>query len=82
MDKHHEVKIFIDKQPKESPNPTTGHALYVLGNIDPTQYDLYREAKHGDDELIKDDASEIHLHEGERFFSSPKKINPGVHTWR
>jgi hypothetical protein len=39
MEKHHEVKIFIDKEPKESPNPTTGHALYVLGHIDPTNYD-------------------------------------------
>jgi hypothetical protein len=77
MEKH-EVKIFIDKVPKESPNPTTGHALYVLGNIDAQAYDLYRETRHGDDELIKDDGTQVHLHEGEHFFSSPKKINPGA----
>jgi len=75
----HEVKIFIDKQPKESPNPTTGHALYILGSIDSQNYDLYRETHHGgDDELIKDDATPIELHEGDHFFSSPKKINPGA----
>ena len=77
MEKH-EVRIFIDKQPKESPTPTTGHALYVLGKIDSQTYDLYKETHHGDDELIKDDGTEIHLKDGEHFFSSPKKINPGA----
>ena len=27
----HEVKIFIDQQSHHSPNPTTGAALYALG---------------------------------------------------
>ena len=77
MEKHEE-KIFIDKKHLESPTPTTGHALYVLGKIDSQTYDLYRETHHGDDELIKDDGAAITLKDGEHFFSSPKKINPGA----
>jgi hypothetical protein len=73
-----QVKIFIDKQHLESPTPTTGHALYVLGKIDAQNYDLYRETHHGDDELIKDDGTQVQLKDGEHFFSSPKKINPGA----
>lgn len=73
-----EVEIFIDKKPKRSVTPTTGHHLYVLGGIDPQNYDLYLETHHGDDQLIKDDGTEIHLKNGEHFFSSPKKINPGA----
>jgi len=73
-----EARIFIDKQPKESPEQTTGHALYVLGNIDSQNYDLYRETHHGDDELIKDDATPVSVKNGDHFFSSPKKINPGA----
>ena len=77
MDKQ-EVTILIDKKAKKSPNPTTGHALYVLGDIDSQNYDLYRETAHGDDELIKDDGTQVQLKDGEHFFSSPKKINPGA----
>lgn len=73
-----EVEIFIDKQHKKSATPTTGHDLYVLGGIDSQNYDLYRETHHGDDELIKDDGTQIDLKNGEHFFSSPKKINPGT----
>jgi hypothetical protein len=32
--KHH-VRIHIDQQPYESPNPTTGEALYALGSVKP-----------------------------------------------
>ena len=31
----HEVKIFIDQRAHHSPNPTTGAALYALGNVKP-----------------------------------------------
>jgi hypothetical protein len=31
----HGVKIFIDQQAYHSPNPTTGAALYALGNVQP-----------------------------------------------
>lgn len=78
MEKHHLVRIFIDNKPKESPNPTTGHALYELGGINPQEYDLYEEVPHGEDKLIPNDSKEAHVHEGEHFFSVPKKINPGA----
>jgi len=73
-----EVVIFIDDKEKKSPNPTTGHALYVLGAVDPQTYDLFRETHgKGDDELIPDTDSRIELKEGERFFSLKKKLKPG-----
>ena len=36
------VRIHIDQEPHESPNPTTGEALYVLGRV-PPGLELYRE---------------------------------------
>jgi hypothetical protein len=74
----HDVTIIVDKKEHKSPNPTTGHALYVLGGIDPTVYDLFRET-HGkdDDELISDDAKPVDLKDGDHFFSLKKKLNPG-----
>jgi hypothetical protein len=76
---HTEVTIIIDKKEKKSPNPTTGHALYVLGGVDPQTYDLFRETHgKGDDELIKDDPSPIELKNGDHFFSLKKKLNPGA----
>jgi hypothetical protein len=74
----HEVTIIIDKKEYKSPNPTTGHALYVLGGIDPKVYDLFLETHgKGDDELIPDDAKPIELKDGDHFFSLKKKLNPG-----
>ena len=36
MENHkHEVRIHIDQKPYESPNPTTGEALYKLGHVQP-----------------------------------------------
>jgi hypothetical protein len=73
-----EVTIIIDKKEKKSPNSTTGHALYVLGGIDPQTYDLFRETHgKGDDELIADDATPVTLKDGDHFFSLKKKLNPG-----
>lgn len=75
---HHRVEIFIDKKRYESPNPTTGAALYKLGGVDPNAYDLYREVHgKGDDEPIPDSNKEIHLKNGEHFFTVQKKLNPG-----
>jgi hypothetical protein len=74
----HDVTIIIDKKEYKSPNPTTGHALYVLGGIDPKVYDLFRETHgKGDDELIPDDRTPIELKNGDHFFSLKKKLNPG-----
>jgi len=72
------VSIIIDGKEKKSPNPTTGSALYVLGQIDPNKYDLFRETHgHGDDELIQNNNTPLELHDGDHFFSAQKKLNPG-----
>lgn len=72
------VSIHIDGKEKKAPNPTTGSALYVLGQIDPNKYDLFRETHgQGDDELIQNNNTPVELHEGDHFFSAQKKLNPG-----
>ncbi len=72
------VSIHIDGKEKKSPNPTTGSALYALGQIDPNAYDLFRETHgHSDDELIQNNNAPVELHEGDHFFSVQKKLNPG-----
>lgn len=74
---HTTVNIIIDKKHVTSPNPTTGHTLYVLGNV-PANYDLYRELHgKGDDELIPNDATAVELKNGDHFFSSKQSLNPG-----
>jgi len=67
----HPVRIHIDEKPYESPNPTTGEALYKLGHVQPG-YDLFREVR-GDkeDAVVEDDAEPIHLREDEHFHSGP-----------
>ncbi len=39
---HHEVRIHIDQTRHQSPNPTTGSALYALGMVKPG-FELFRE---------------------------------------
>lgn len=74
---HTTVNIIIDTKHHASPDPTTGHALYVLGAV-PAGFDLYREVHgQGDDELIPNDATTITLKEGDHFFSSKQSLNPG-----
>jgi hypothetical protein len=65
----HEVRIHIDRHPYESPNPTTGAALYALGKVS-AGFQLYREAQ-GDqeDEPIHDDNEKEHLTVDEHFYS-------------
>ena len=69
----HEVRIHIDRHPYESPNPTTGLALYELGKV-PHGHQLYREA-HGDqeDEPIYRDHEHEHLRLDEHFYSVEKR---------
>jgi hypothetical protein len=72
-----EVHILIDRKEYTSPNPTTGHALYILGNV-PQGYVLFRETHgRGDDELIQDTSVVITLHEGEKFYTAQSTLNPG-----
>ena len=76
---HHKmVKIIIDRKHLESPTPTTGAALYKLGEVK-AGYTLYREVPGPhEDEPIPDDQTEIHLHNDEKFYSSENTINPGA----
>ncbi len=71
------VRIIIDKQPKESPRHTTGHALYVLGNVK-GGFELREERADGHDRRIPDDATPEEVHEGEIFYSLPCNLNPGA----
>lgn len=68
---HHNIRIHIDQRQHESPNPTTGKALYKLGNVQPGN-ELFREVK-GDreDPVVPDEAEPIHLREDEHFHSGP-----------
>jgi hypothetical protein len=65
----HEVRIHIDRQPYESPDPTTGSALYVLGKIGGHR-ELFREVS-GDqeDELVPNDGAPVRLKKDEHFYS-------------
>jgi len=67
----HEVRIHIDQKQYESPNPTTGEALYRLGNVAPS-LELYREVS-GDkeDPPIENGPETVHLKEDEHFHSGP-----------
>jgi Multiubiquitin len=69
---HRAVRIHINRKPHESPNPTTGEALYALGAIG-LGYQLYREAR-GDeeDEPVRNGEEQIHLREDEHFYSQEK----------
>jgi hypothetical protein len=73
MESKHEMRIHIDQKPYESPNPTTGKALYVLGKIQ-EDFELYREVR-GDEEdkPVHDGAEEIRLKEDEHFHSAPRR---------
>jgi len=67
------VRIHIDQHKYESPNPTTGAALYTLGNV-AGGLELYREVS-GDkeDKPIENGPEAIHLKEDEHFHSGPPK---------
>jgi len=70
--KHHgDAEIFIDQKRHKSPNPTTGEALYRLGEV-PADLELYREVR-GDreDQPIPNAPELIHLTEFEHFHSAP-----------
>ena len=72
--------IIIDDASYEAPtNPMTGSELRAL--VDPPippDRDLWLEKREGHDELIKDTKG-VHLRTGDRFFSTPRHINPGAH---
>jgi len=70
----HEVKIFIDQQAYHSPNPTTGSALYVLGNVQPGK-ELFREVTGDREDPEVDNGPEpVHLKQDEHFHSGLPKV--------
>lgn len=70
----HEVRIHIDQEQYQSPEPTTGEALYKLGNI-PGDRELYREvAGDREDEPILKRVENLYLQEDEHFHSGAKEF--------
>ncbi|MGA8148277.1 MAG: multiubiquitin domain-containing protein [Gallionellaceae bacterium] len=71
--KHH-VRIHINQQPHESPSPTTGEALYLLGKVQPG-LELYREVG-GDkeDQVVPNGLEIVHLKEDEHFHSGSPEV--------
>lgn len=65
----HLLRIHINREAYQSPNPTTGESLYILGGI-PKHEKLYREVG-GDkeDEPVPRDDALVHLKEDEHFYS-------------
>ena len=84
----HRLRIHIDQKPYESPNPTTGEALYILGDVQ-AGLKLYREVgadKDKEDPPIENGPESVHLKEDEHFHSGqPRKITIVVegspHEW-
>jgi hypothetical protein len=64
-----QARIHIDQFPYESPNPTTGSALYALGKV-PVGLELFREVE-GDreDAGVPNDGTAIHLRQDAHFHS-------------
>lgn len=72
------VHITIDNHGYESPEVTTGAALYSLGRVK-AEYDLFREVPgKGDDELIPNSGAAVRVHAGELFYSAKRTLNPGA----
>jgi hypothetical protein len=68
------VRIHIDQEPRHSPNPTTGAALYSLGEVAPG-LELFREVT-GDreDAEVLNGPEIIHLEEDEHFHSGKPRV--------
>ncbi len=65
----HIVRIHINRVAINSPNPTTGEALYSLAEI-PKREKLYREvAGDEEDERIPRDETPVHLKRDQHFYS-------------
>ena len=74
LEQKHDVKIFIDQQAYDSPDPTTGLALYVLGKVQPGM-ELFREVTGDQEDPEVDNGPEmVHLKRDEHFHSGKPKI--------
>jgi hypothetical protein len=70
---HHTVNIIIDHKHLESQTPTTGAALYVLGGVSAGHVLFHEIPGPHEDPLIANDNTEIHLQDGEKFYSEEDK---------
>jgi hypothetical protein len=63
------VRIHIDREPYESPTPTTGAAVYRLGRVGSGR-GLFKETDgNREDELVPNDETKVHLKQDEHFYS-------------
>ena len=63
------TRIHIDRVPYQSPNPTTGAALYHLASINGHR-ELFRETDgNQEDKLVPKDGTNIRLEQDEHFYS-------------
>lgn len=78
-DKDRTFRIHIDKQLVEAPEAVmTGAQIRTL--VSPpigADRDLWKVVPGGDDNLVESD-EEVRLKNGDRFFTTPTTINPGV----
>lgn len=66
---HNEIHIFIDNRKMESPNTTTGVALYALAHI-PAEKELFREMQGDHEDVpISRNEDQIHLKMYDHFYS-------------
>ncbi|AFS53889.1 multiubiquitin domain-containing protein [Leptospirillum ferriphilum] len=73
VESKHQVRIHINQHPHESTNPTTGAALYTLGNI-PAGLELYREVSMDKEATAIENGPEtVYLKDDEHFHSGPSK---------
>jgi Multiubiquitin len=69
----HRVRIHIDQEPYESPNPTTAESLYALGHVQ-KGLELYREMSGDQEDVpITNGTETVHLKEDEHFHSGAPK---------
>ena len=69
LEHKHEVRVHIDQHRYESPTPTTGAALYVLGKV-PEGMELFREVDgNREDKPIENGPEVVHLKEDDHFHS-------------
>jgi len=65
----HMVRIHIDREVYDSPNPITGAALYALAGL-PVEKKLYRDFHRDQEDVpIPCDGNEIDLKNGEHFYT-------------
>ncbi len=78
MAKSNHVRVHIDQKPYESPNPTTGNALYLLGGVEESEV-LFREVDgNREDQPVPRDDAPVHLDQDAHFHSQMvhgKKFN-------